>query len=62
MRPAVCVRGQCTCDFGDLEASVSGQVAATIPHPMCTQEQKGLFSEVRCEAGWSGAVGDKGRA
>lgn len=43
----------CMYDFGDLEASVSGQVAAPIPCPMCPQEQKGLFSEVGGEAGWS---------
>ena len=47
----VCVG--CMCDFGDLEASVSGQVATPIPRPMCPQEQKGLFSEVGGEAGWS---------
>ena len=45
------------CDFGDLQASVSGQVAAPIPRPMCPQEQKGLFSEVGCEAGWSRGSG-----
>ena len=45
------------CDFGDLQASVSGQVAAPIPRPMFPQEQKGLFSEVGCEAGWSRGSG-----
>ena len=45
------------CVFGDLQASVSGQVAAPIPRPMFPQEQKGLFSEVGCEAGWSRGSG-----